>query len=101
MDAPSSATQTHLGLCAKLLVGALRAEASGYSEDAQRTRPWFAIGPEAYVDRSLSAWLRCRAAVGAIVPLHAEAFSVAGAGSAYATPVLGGLASLSLEIVTP
>ncbi len=91
----------HLGLCAKMFAGALRGAASGYSADTQRGRPWFAIEPELYADHGLFWWVRARVAAGAIVPLHAETFSVTGAGSAYATPAVGGIASLSLEIATP
>jgi hypothetical protein len=92
---------TRFGFCAKLLAGVLRAEGSGYSTDTERTRPWLAIEPDVFIERSLFSWVRCRAAAGPIVPLHAEAFSVTGAGAAYATPSVGGLASLLLEVATP
>ncbi len=92
---------TQVGLCSKIFVGALRAEGSGYSADARHTRPWFAIEPELYADRALAGWLRCRATAGVVVPLHAETFSVTGAGTAYATPAAGALASIALEIATP
>jgi hypothetical protein len=90
-----------LGFCGSILAGALLAAGSGYTTDAERVRPWFAVEPEVYVDRVLFGWARGRAAVGAVVPLHAESFSVAGAGMAYATPPVGGLVSLSLEIAKP
>jgi len=35
------------------------------------------------------------------MPRHAETFSLSGAGPAYATPGVGGMASLPLEIVVP
>lgn len=91
----------HLGVCGKVLAGALGAAGSGFSSDAQRTRPWFAIEPEAFVDRSIVGWVRCRAGAGVIVPLHAEVFSVGGAGVAYDTPSVGALFSLLLEVATP
>ena len=92
---------THLGLCAEVFAGALHAEGTGYSTNVRHGRPWFAIEPELFVDHALLAWMRGRLGVGALVPLHAESFSVTGAGSAYATPAVGGLASLALEIATP
>ena len=61
----------------------------------------FAFAPELFVDHALLSWIRGRLSVGALVPLHAETFSVTGVGLAYATPAVGGLASLALEIVTP
>ncbi len=94
-------SDTHLGLCAEIFAGALRAEGTGYSTNAQHGRPWFAFAPELFVDHALLSWIRGRLSVGALVPLHAETFSVTGVGSAYATPAVGGLASLALEIVTP
>jgi hypothetical protein len=94
-------SDTHLGLCAEILAGALHAGGIGYIVNVQHGRPWFAIEPELFVDHSLLSWIRGRLAVGALVPLHAETFSVTGVGSAYATPAVGGLASLVLEIVTP
>ncbi len=96
-----SGGETQLGVCAKVLAGAVRAEAAGYSTDTQRARVWLAIEPEVYVDHAVLGWLRGRAALGAVVPLRAETFSVTGAGAAYATPPVGGLASLSLEVATP
>jgi hypothetical protein len=96
-----SGGDTQLGVCAKVLAGAVRAEASGYSTDTRRARPWLAIEPEVYVDHRVFGWFRGRAALGAVVPLRAEAFSVTGAGAAYGTPSVGGLASLSLEVATP
>jgi hypothetical protein len=94
-------TETRLGVCGCVLAGALQAVASGFDTNTQKTRPWLAAGLEAFVDGPLPvALLRYRAAAGAIVPLHAEAFSVAGVGSAYDTPALGGLFTLSVEIGT-
>jgi hypothetical protein len=94
-------TETRLGVCGRVLVGALRAGASGFDSNTQKTRPWFAAGLEAFVDGPLPvAMLRYRGAAGAIVPLHVEAFSIAGVGSAYDAPALGGLVTLSVEIAT-
>jgi hypothetical protein len=92
---------TRLGVCGRIFAGALQASASGFDANMQKTRPWFAAGLEIFVDGPLPvALLRYRAAAAAIVPFHAEAFSVAGAGSAYDTPALGALLTLSLEIET-
>lgn len=92
---------TELGACAKLLAGQLHAAGAGYSTGAERNRPWLAIEPEVFVDRALFAWVRARAAAGLTVPLHAETFSVTGAGGAYDTPAVGGLFSLSIEAAIP
>jgi hypothetical protein len=93
--------RTRLGGCAQFFAGGLHAAASGYSIDTQRTRPWFAVGLEIFVDGPLPLpRIRYRASIGAMLPVHAETFSVAGAGPAYVTPALGGLSTLSLEIGT-
>jgi hypothetical protein len=92
--------ETRIGLCGRLFAGALQGEGSGFTSNEQRVRPWFAIEPELNAEH-VFGWLRGRAAAGAVVPLHAETFSITGAGAAYATPVVGGLASLSLMIATP
>lgn len=94
-------TETRLGVCGRVLAGALLAGASGFDANLRKTRPWFAAGLEVFVDGPLPvALLRYRAAAGPIVPLHAEAFSVAGVGSAYDTPAVGGLFTLSVEMAT-
>jgi hypothetical protein len=93
--------ETRFGFCANVLAGVLRAEGSGYTTDVERTRPWVAIEPDVFIGRSLFSWVRVRASAGPIIPLHAEAFSVTGAGAAYATPVVGALTSLTLEMATP
>jgi hypothetical protein len=92
---------TELGACAKILGGQLHAAAAGYSSGSAHGRPWLAIEPEIFADRVLVARVRARAAAGLTVPLHAETFSVTGAGGAYDTPAVGGLFSLSLEAEVP
>ena len=90
--------RTELGLCADVYGGGIFAAGTGYSANASRSRPWFAIGPEAFVDGPLlRRWLRYRVAAAAIVPLHAETFAVEGIGAAYDTPPVGALFSLSIE----
>jgi len=94
----------HLGGCIRLFGGALLASGSGYTIDTRETRPWFAAALELFLGGPIPlvpiAHLRYRLAFDAIVPLHAEEFSVAGAGTAYATPSFGGLFTFSLEITT-
>jgi hypothetical protein len=90
--------RTELGLCANVYGGGIFAAGTGYSANASRSRPWFAIGPEAFIDGPLlRRWLRYRVAAAAIVPLHAETFAVGGVGAAYDTPPVGALFSLSIE----
>jgi hypothetical protein len=97
----SKPKETRLGACGRIFAGVLQAGASGFDANTQKARPWFAAGLEVFVDGPLPvALLRYRGAAGAIVPLHAEAFSVSGVGSAYDTPALGGLFTLSVEIET-
>ena len=92
---------TRLGVCGGAFAGDLLAASSGYSIDMHATRPWVALGLELFVDGPVPlAPIRYRAAVGAIVPVHAEAFAVAGAGVAYETPPFGGLFTLSLVVAT-
>jgi hypothetical protein len=93
--------ETELGACAKILAGQLHAAGAGYSTGSERNRPWLAVEPEVFLDRAIVAWVRARAAAGLTVPLHAETFSVTGAGGAYDTPAIGGLFSLSIEAAIP
>ena len=88
-----------LGLCPYALAGVVRGRGSGYDTNAESTRPWLAAGLEGFVNVPLVAPLRLRAAATGVVPLHAEAFTVGGAGVAYDTPPVGGLFTLSLEVV--
>jgi hypothetical protein len=88
-----------------VLAGVLEASARGFTVNSDRLRPWFALALGPFVDgpfpfASRIAPLNYRLAVAAVVPLHAEIFSVTGAGSAYATPPVGALASLIVEVGT-
>jgi hypothetical protein len=91
---------TELGLCAKLFAGQLHAAGAGYDADAQGDRPWFALEPAVFVERSLVEPIRVRADAGIAIPLHAEAFDIRGGGVAYDTPAVGGLFALAIELVT-
>lgn len=91
--------RTRLGMCGSVFGGVLEATASGYEVDVQRARPWFAAAVEVFVDGPLPvSTFRYRAAAGAVVPLHAESFFIAGVGPAYETPDVGGLFTLSVEV---
>jgi hypothetical protein len=93
--------EARVGLCGRLLGGMLLANASGFNIDGQTTRPWFAAGLEVFVEGPLGPrWLRYRSAAGALVPLHAETFSVTGVGTAYGTPGVGGLFTLAVEFAS-
>jgi hypothetical protein len=90
---------TYLGICARALAGSLLARSNGYDTDGQQTRPWFAVGLEAFVDGQFPfSYLRYRAAAGALVPLRSEAFSIQTFGPAYQPPPIGGLFTLALEL---
>jgi hypothetical protein len=91
--------RTRLGACANAFAGGLIASAHGFATDFEKRRPWFALGLEAFVEGVLSpSVLRYRLSAGVVVPLHAEVFSVGGAGSAYETPPLGALVTLAIEM---
>jgi len=91
--------RTRLGACANTFAGALIASAHGFATGVEKRRPWFALGLEAFIEGVLSPLvLRYRLSGGAVVPFHAEVFSVVGAGSAYDTPSLGGLVTLAIEM---
>jgi hypothetical protein len=91
-------TRTRLGGCGGFFAGALSAEGRGYSVATRATRPWYAMGVELFVDGPLPlSQFRYRGAVEAVIPVHAEAFSVTGVGVAYDTPAFGGLFTLALE----
>jgi hypothetical protein len=90
--------RTMLGLCARAAAGAVHARGSGYDTNTDSTRPWIAVGPEGFVGVPVIAPLRLRAAAAALVPLHAETFSVGGAGVAYDTPAVGALLTVSVEV---
>jgi hypothetical protein len=87
-----------VGVCGRLLGGVLLATSTGFDVDGEKTRPWLSAGLEVFVEGPLGPrWLRYRSAAGALVPLHAETFSVAGVGTAYGTPAVGGLFTLGVE----
>jgi hypothetical protein len=93
--------RTRLGVCGRFLAGEVFAAGSGFSVDSNATRPWFAGGLELFVDGPLFApHVRYRASVAALVPVHPEAFYVAGPGVAYDTPPFGGLFTLAVELGT-
>jgi hypothetical protein len=87
-----------LGFCASALAGVVRGRGSGYDTNADSARPWLAAALEGFAEVPLVAPLRLRAAATGVAPLHAQAFTVGGAGVAYDTPPVGGLFTLSLEI---
>jgi hypothetical protein len=93
---------TRLGICGRLFAGEIAAAGRGYSVDSNATRPWFAGGLELFLDGPVFApHVRYRASVAGIVPVHAEAFTVAGPGVAYDTPPFGALFTLAVELGTP
>src|SRR5271155_2583141 len=70
---------TRLGLCASAYGGAIFAGGSGYTTNANKSRPWFAFGPEAFVDGPiLRRLLRYRLAAAAPRPVPNQTFSGAG-----------------------
>jgi hypothetical protein len=93
-------SEGHFGVCGRLMAGMLSASATGFDIDGRGTRPWLAGGAESFVDGPLGMqWLRYRCTAGVLVPVHAEAFSIAGVGPAYETPGVAGLFTLAIEYV--
>jgi len=92
---------THVGLCARVLGGQIVARSHGYDFDGQQSRPWFAIGLEAFIEGALGPRLRYRAAASALAPLRDPEFSIQNIGAAYTPPPIGALFTLALELSTP
>jgi len=92
---------THVGLCARVLGGELLAQSTGYDSDGQQSRPWLALGLEAFLQGPLWPHFRYRAAAAALVPLRQQSFSIQNLGTAYTPPPIGALFTLALELATP
>lgn len=92
---------THVGLCARVLGGQIVARSHGYDFDGQQSRPWIAIGLEAFIQGALGPRLRYRAAASALAPLRDAAFTIQNIGTAYIPPPIGALFTLALELSTP
>jgi hypothetical protein len=92
---------THVGLCARVLGGELLAQSRGYDSDGQQSRPWLAVGLEAFLQGPLWPHFRYRAAADALAPLRAQSFSIQNLGTAYTPPPIGALFTLALELSTP
>ena len=94
-----SGETTRIGLCPHLFLGDISAHSVGFDVNRGGTREWYAAGLELFVNGSLPVdWIHYRLGATVIVPLHAETFSIAGIGSAYETPPVGGMVMLSLEL---
>jgi hypothetical protein len=93
--------KTHVGLCARVLAGELLAQSRGYDSDGQQSRPWAALGLEAFVELALGRHLRTRLGASALAPLWEQSFSIQNVGSGYSPPPLGALFTLALESVSP
>jgi hypothetical protein len=93
--------RTHVGLCARVSGGELAAKSNGYDTNGQKTRPWFALGLETFVDGPLaSRRLRYRLAAAALVPVHVEVFSIQNLGPTRGPSPIGALFTLALELET-
>ena len=92
---------THVGLCARVLGGQIVARSHGYDFDGQQSRPWVAIGLEAFIEGALGPRLRYRPAASVLAPLRDAAFSIQNIGTAYTPPPIGALFTLALELSTP
>jgi hypothetical protein len=90
-----------VGLCARVLAGELLAQSHGYDLDGQQSRPWVALGLEAFVEVALGPHLRTRLGASALAPLWDQSFSIQNVGSGYSPPPLGALLTLALESVSP
>jgi hypothetical protein len=83
-------SQDHFGaaLCATADAGMLRASADGFDQGEPSTRNYEGVGLEAQPSWYISDSYRISAALGVLLPISRESFSVTGKGVAYIPPQL-------------
>ncbi len=77
-----------VGLCATADAGMLRASAEGFAQGKPSTRNYEGVGLEAQPSWYISDLYRISAALGALLPISRESFSVTGKGVAYVPPAV-------------
>lgn len=95
------AARIHLSGCSGWFVGAVRAEASGFTRNHQELTAWSAVPLELAVG---GRWSKSREFApgwrlggGALVPLRKQTYRVEGLGDAFSTPALGGAIWAAIE----
>jgi len=86
--------------CTGILVGAITAEAEGYTHNEHRTRGWIALPLEA----ALAGWaapIGWELSLAGLLPLVRSDFTVDGVGTAYASPPVGAMLSLRMIGILP
>lgn len=83
--APARGPVARFDLCSGLLAAWVRAEASGYSTNESRSRPWYALPFAATL--TTATWpVSWQVGAQALLPWHAQRFQVDGVGLAYEAP---------------
>ena len=91
--APWQGNGFRLDACSGALVGAVTADAEGYTRNERRVRSWIVLPFEA----ALAGWtspMGWEVSLAALLPLHRPDFSIDGVGVAYRSPPLGAMLSL-------
>ena len=83
---PLGSARLRLGVCATAALGSVAAKGSGYFRDGSTQRPWLAFGGHAQALGQIAGPLGWTLRAGALAPTTTEAFSIDGAGVAYAPP---------------
>ena len=91
--APIVADPVGLDVCSGVVAGALTGQASGYSKNDTRSRPWVAF-PVELVLRSTMQSVGIELGAGALVPMARDDFTVDGVGVAYESSKVAGMASV-------
>jgi len=89
-----------LDACSGALVGAITAEAAGYTRNEEQTRSWIAVPFEA----ALAGWtspLGWEVSLAGLVPLRRPDYTIDGLGTVYRSPPVGALLSLRLIGIVP
>jgi hypothetical protein len=87
-------------VCTGILVGAITAEAEGYTRNEHRTRAWIALPLEA----ALAGWaapIGWELSLAGLLPLVRSDFTVDGVGTAYESPPVGAMLSLRMIGIFP
>jgi hypothetical protein len=87
-------------VCTGILVGAIAAEAEGYTRNENRTRAWIALPLEAALG-GRAAPIGWELSLAALLPLVRSDFTVDGVGTAYESPPVGAMLSLRMIGIFP
>ena len=89
-----------LDACSGAFVGAVSAEAEGYTRNERRTRSWIAVPFEA----ALAGWsspIGWELSLAGLLPLSRPDYTIEGVGTVYSSPPVGAMLSLRLIGIIP